>query len=856
MNQAARPPLAVEGISKAFPGVRALRDVSFDSRAGEIHALVGENGAGKSTLMRILSGVYRPDAGELRINGEAAEFAAPADARKRGVVMVYQDTRLIGDLDAVQNIYLGREPGGLAIDYSGMHREARAILGRLGEEVDVRKPVKELSLAARQLIEIARALSVDARVLILDEPTSALTASEVDRLFAILRELRAAGRSIIFISHRLPEVFAIADRITVLKDGEIVGTVETTATSEKQIVSMMVGRDLALAFPPRSAEIGAPVLAVEHIDAPGHYADVSFTVRAGEIVGLGGITGSGQEAIVRALYGLVPATGRIAIGGKPVEIGSPSDAIREGIVYLPSDRRGEGMFLPHSVSENIALPHVADWARLGIVDLRRERTEVAGQIASLDIKTPSPRQPVGLLSGGNQQKVTFARWLLSKPKICIFDEPTQGVDVGTKLEIYRIIHDLARRGIAIILVSSDVLELIGLSDRILIAANGRLVDEVAGSEATEERIIGSAVGAHGHRRVDDHPGRRLEEGALRASFETPGSLFFRRYGAVMLLLAMVAGLAAYAASQSPYFFTGRNMASLAIQVAPLVIVSLGQLAVVLLGGIDLSTGPTISFTTALASVFLIADPPLGVMAGVIVCLAGGIAVGLLNGALVRALKLPDLIATLATFSLVAGLALIVRPSPGGLLSGEVADTILFRIGNVPVAFIVALVAVVLFEFVLLRGRIGLRLYAVGSSEEGAYVAGVRTGFIRFGAYSFCGFMAAIAGLVVAARIGSGDPQAGTNFTLLSITAVVVGGTNIFGGRGTAVGTFLAAVLIMLIQNALNQIHVSAYWQYVWTGVLTLVAVGIYSARAKFGSRAGAGSFFGGFARLALGGGTR
>ena len=829
MNQTVVLPLAVAGMSKAFPSVQALRDVSFDCRAGEIHALVGENGAGKSTLMRILSGVYKADAGEVRVAGAPVHTATPADARKHGIAMVHQDTRLVPDLDAAQNIYLGHEPGGGWVDYSGMRSSARAMIDRLGESIDIRKPVRELSLAERQTVEIARALTVEARVLILDEPTSALTPPEVERLFAILRGLKAEGRSIVFISHRLPEVFAIADRITVMKDGEIVGTVATTETTQEAVVSMMVGRDLALAFPPRDAKLGAVVLKVDRLTAPDQFANVSFVLRGGEIVGLGGITGSGQQAIVRAVYGLVGKTGKVWIDGAEVTIDTPAEAIARGVVYLPADRRGEGMFLPHSVSENIALPHVAEWARLGVVVDARERAAVAGQIASLEIKTPSASQPVGLLSGGNQQKVAFARWLLSNPRVCIFDEPTQGVDVGAKLEIYGIIRGLAARGIAVVIVSSDVLELIGLSDRILIVANGRLVDEVAGAEATEERIVGSAVGLRDSaREAATRPSPVAASGGRGA--ETFRSLFLRRYGAVLLLTAMVIALGVYAAALSPYFFTSRNVANLLIQIAPLLLVSLGQLAVVLLGGIDLSTGPTISLTTAIASVFLIVDPPLGFAAGVVLCLAGGVAVGAVNGVLIRFLKLPDLIATLATFSVVAGLALIVRPSPGGLLQVELTDAILARVGFVPVAFLVALVAVILFELILLRGRMGLRICAVGSSEEAAYVAGIRTGFVRFAAYLFCGLMAALAGLIIAARIGSGDPQSGTNFTLLSITAVVVGGASIFGGRGTAIGTLVAAVLIMLIQNAMNQLHISAYWQYVWTGILTLVAVAVYSAR--------------------------
>ncbi|HVZ14586.1 MAG TPA: ATP-binding cassette domain-containing protein [Bauldia sp.] len=850
MTDEAAPALAVSGIAKAFPGVQALRNVSFDSRTGEIHALVGENGAGKSTLMRILSGVYKPDAGEIRIGGHLAVNLSPGEARRLGVAMVYQDTRLVPDLDAIQNIHLGREPGGFWVDRPRMRKEAEAILARLGEDLDLRRPVRGLSLAERQIIEIARALAVDARVLILDEPTSALSPSEADRLFQILRELRASGTAVIFISHRLPEVLAIADRITVMKDGEIVGTVATSSTNEDAIVAMMVGRELGHAFPPRADRVGEPVVVAEHLTAPGRFEDVSFTVHAGEIVGFGGITGSGQQAIVRSLYGLVPHEGTISIGGSSEAIGSPSEAIAAGIVYLPSDRRQEGMFGPHSVSENIALPHVADWSHLGVVDTARERTEVAHQIESLDVKTPSARQPVGLLSGGNQQKVAFARWLLSSPKVCIFDEPTQGVDVGVKLEIYGIIRDLAQRGIAVIVVSSDVIELIGLSDRVLIVAKGRIVDEVAGTEATEERIIGSAVGLRS-RNAQASSSAVAGGTARQQGRETPASLFWRRYAPPLLLLVMILALGAYATIESRYFFTPRNMSDLAIQVAPLAIVALGQFAVVLLGGIDLSVGPNISLATGIASLVLIDDPPFGFAIGVLMCLVICVAVGALNGFLVRFLKLPDLIATLATFSVVAGLALIVRPAPGGLINEGVTDAILCRVGYVPVAFVVALVGVVLFEALLLRSRLGLRLYAVGSSEDAAFSAGLRTGWIRFGAYLFCGCMAAIAGLIVASRIGSGDPQAGTNFTLLSITAVVVGGTSVFGGRGTAVGTFLAAVLIMLLQNVLNQVHVSAYWQYVWTGVITLVAVGIYSARGRGGLIRGSLSLFGRPAALRL-----
>jgi ribose transport system ATP-binding protein len=821
----AAPPLAVDGISKRFPGVQALRGISFDCRRGEVHALVGENGAGKSTLMRVLSGVYQPDEGTVRVGGQPVTLATPADAARHGIAMVYQDTRLVPDLDVAQNVFLGREPGGALIDYPAIRKRSAELLRPLGE-IDVRRPVRDLSVAERQVVEIARALSAGARVLILDEPTSALAPPEVARLFAILRDLKSVGTSIVFISHRLPEVFTIADRITVMKDGEIVGSRATAGTTPEQVVSMMVGRDLSVAFPPRNEAPGPVVLSVDGLTVHGTIEPTSFNVHAGEVLGIGGITGSGQEALVRALFGLVPRSGTLSLDGEQIAVATPAQAIAAGIVYLPSDRRGEGMFLPHSVRENIALPHIAEWARLGIVDSRREVAAVDSEIDMLNIRTPSREQQVGLLSGGNQQKVAFARWLLSEPRLCIFDEPTQGVDVGTKIEIYRIIRDIAARGIAVIVVSSDVLELIGMSDRILVVARGRIVDEMKGTEATEERIVGRAVGVG--EVAPNAPMLRSE--AKTAEAEPQSSRLFRRYAPALLLAVLIALFMAYTTSRSPYFLTTRNMANLAVQVAPLLVVALGQFVVILVGGIDLSVGPTISLITAIASFLLVPDPPFGLALGVAVCLAAGAAIGLINGGLVRYLNLPDLIATLATFSIVAGLALTVRPAPGGLLSGDFADALLSRVGDVSVAFALALLAALGCELLLLRGRAGVRLYAVGSSPEAAYVAGIPVGRVRFTAYLASGVAAAIAGLIVAARIGSGDPQAGTNFTLLSVTAVVLGGTSVLGGRGTAIGVLAAAVLIMLIQNAMNQLHVSAYWQYVLTGALTLLAVAMYARR--------------------------
>jgi ribose transport system ATP-binding protein len=824
----ALPVLAVGDVNKSFPGVQALRNVSFDCLSGEVHGLVGENGAGKSTLMRILAGAMPPDSGFIRLRGERVVLRSPRHAHDLGIAMVYQDTRLVDDLDVAQNIWLEREPGSfLLVDRRSMETQAAAILDRLGLEIDLRRTARELTSAERQIVEIARALTADPAVLILDEPTSALDPGEVERLGGILRSLQKGGTGIVFISHRLPEVLEFANRITVMKDGQIVTTVLNQGITEDFLVSKMVGRQLSLAFPPKSSKSGPNRLEVRNLSSPGKFREISFTVGAGEIVGLGGIQGNGQSEIARALYGLVPASGEIRLDDVRMTLRSPGHAIQAGVVYVPADRRAESIFAPHSIRRNVAAPHLPSWSRFGILNHSLEQNAVNDVVTRFQVRTPSLEQPIGFLSGGNQQKVVVGRWVLAQPKIYIFDEPTQGVDVATKLELYRVIRELAEQGAAVILLSADLLELIGLSDRILVIAHGSIVDRVAAVDATEERIIGSAVSrgrkdnlsrakpvntsAPSHR-----PGKRLGR----------GQILWRRYAGTVLLLSLLLLVSCYTATQSRYFLTERNMGNLAIEVVPLALVAIGQMAVILLGGVDLSVGPAMSLTTTLASYVIVNNH--AEVAGVILCLIAGLSIGGLNSFLILSLRIPDLISTLATYSLVLGLALIVRPSPGGNVSETFSDLITMRVGWIPVAGVVVLLISGLGELCLVRSRIGVRLYATGSRPEAAFVAGTPVGRVRLLAYLFSGLMAAVAGLVIAARIGSGDPQAGAQFTLSSIAAVVVGGTSVFGGRGTMIGTFLGAILLVLLQDALNQLHVTAYYQYIWTGTLLLVAVALYS----------------------------
>ena len=820
------PVLAVNQIEKRFLGVHALKGVSFSCYKGEIHALVGENGAGKSTLMRILSGAIQPDSGQILVRGHPVHLASPRQARDLGIAMVYQDTRLVGELDVVQNIWLERTKG-LFLNFPELRRRTADILAKLGVKLDLRARINDLSLSHRQVVEIARALTTEPAVLILDEPTTALEPDEVRILAQILRGLRQAGTGVIFISHRLQEVLQLADRVSVLKDGSLIETLPNRELEQETLVRLMVGRQLSLAFPPKTAQAGQDRLVARAFTSPGNFTELSFRIAAGQILGLGGIQGNGQREILRALFGLLPSRGTVTVDDKPLPRSSPRAALRAGLVYVPGDRRREGLFLPHSVRKNISAPHLRLFSRFGVLKAGIERRAAQQTVDQLKIRTPSPDQAVRLLSGGNQQKVVFGRWMLGEPKVYLFEEPTQGVDVGTKLELYRILRELTTHGAGILLLSTDLLELIGLCDEILVVAQGQIVDRVPGTQATEERVIGSAVATSAPTNARQVTVDQVRSDNRGKSTARP---WIRRYAGAFLLLALIIGLSAFTTANSRYFLTERNLSNLLVQVAPLVFVAIGQTAVILIGGIDLTVGPLISLTTGLASYFLVT--PESIVSGSLICLASGLLVGALNGFIIVQLGIPDLIATLATYSVVTGLALTVRPSPGGSVSEVFADLISLKAGWLPVVGLVAILFALFGEVLLVRARIGTRVYALGSNAEAAYIAGVPTRRLRFQAYLFSGLMAAIAGLIISARIGSGDPQAGAQFTLASITAVVVGGTSIFGGRGNLLGTLLGAFFVILMQNALNQLHVTAYYQYVWTGALLLFAVGIYSWRGR------------------------
>jgi inositol transport system ATP-binding protein len=499
------PLLRMDGISKHFPGVQALKSVSLDVFSGECLALVGENGAGKSTLMKILSGVYPPDEGQIFLDGKRVVLSNPHQAQQLGISIIYQEFNLFPNLTIEENVFIGREPnsGGI-VRWSSLRQATLGLLDRLGVNLDPSTSVRDLSVAQQQMVEIAKALSYNARIVIMDEPTSALSDTEVSALMGIVRGLKSEGLGVIFISHRLEEVFSMCDRITVLRDGQKVGEMPTKGSSPSQVVNLMVGRNLSDLFQKGEGVAESNVvLEVRGLSRMGTKRDaaaivldnISLTIRAGEIVGLSGLVGSGRTELARAIFGADRFDrGEILIDGQPVAIRTPQDAIRAGIGMVPEDRKLQALVLQLAVRENISLPNLGRLSSFGLVRGHEERKLVRSFVDTLQIRTPSLEQRVVNLSGGNQQKVVIAKWLALQPKILLVDEPTRGVDVGAKAEVHQLLSQLARRGVAILMISSELPEILGMSDRILVMRAGTIAGELQRHEATQERIMALATG--------------------------------------------------------------------------------------------------------------------------------------------------------------------------------------------------------------------------------------------------------------------------------------------------------------------------------------------------------------------------
>ena len=789
----------MRGIRKAFPGVVALAGVDLTLGSGEVHMLLGENGAGKSTLMKILSGAYRKDSGEIRIRDQAVEITSPRHALELGIRVIYQELNLVPQLSVAENIFLGVAPTRLpgVIDRRKLTGLTTALLADLGMNLEAGTPLSRLSLAQRQMVEIAKALrDPSASILVMDEPTSALTSREVDQLFVLIERLVERGVAVVYITHRLDEVYRIGQRVTVLRDGANVATSRLSDVTVAELVRLMANRDLSEHFPRRRGAPGADLLAVEHVGRNGVLRDISFTLRAGEIVGVAGLLGAGRSELARVLAGADRAdTGRIICDGKAVVFRSPADAIAKGIGLLPEDRKAEGLVAGLTVARNVALPHGRRLATAVFCRRAAEERLADPVIADLRVKATST-QEVRLLSGGNQQKVVLGKWLAGAARIFIFDEPTRGVDVGTKVEIYQLMNRLTESGAGIVMISSELPELLGMSDRILVMRGGTIQAEFDAADATQERVLSAALGLRRSR-------------AVRA----------RRFGTLIGLLLLCAVLWAL----TPHFLTLSNLLNVVQQTSINAIVAAGMTFVIISGGIDLSVGSIVALSgVALGTLLQGGYPPAVALPA---ALAAGIACGLLNGALVSIGRLPPFIATLGMMSVARGAALVFtegRPVSGfdegfrWLATGSV--------GFVPAPVLVMLIVYAVAHFVLTRTTFGRYVYAIGGNEEATRLSGIAVRFHKTAVYGVSGLMSAVAAIVLTARLNSAQPIAGMMYELDAIAATVIGGTSLMGGEGSLGGTLIGALIMGVLRNGLNLLGVSSFLQQIVIGGVIVGAV--------------------------------
>lgn len=811
------PALILDDVTKVYPGVVALRDVRFDVNPGEVHALVGENGAGKSTLIGVAAGAVRPERGRVLFGGGEVADPSPARMRALGLSVVFQQPPLLPDLTVAENLVLGvaehRRPSMMR---ARAWAQSQLAANRL--EIDAGRRVEDLDVAERQLVEITRALSNEPTVLILDEPTEPLSQRECDWLFSTISEASARRVAVVYISHRLRDVERIADRITVLRDGEVRETFRCGELSEEEILAAIVGRPIDTAFPPKSTGDRGPTRLRVSALSGGGFSEVDLAVAGGEVVGIAGIEGNGQRDFIRALAGLEHSAGTVEIDGRPVRRDRPDAAVAAGIVYMPADRHREGILPSLSVRENVTLMTLERNAWRGVVRKGDEGRAVAEQVSEFAIRAASPETAVASLSGGNQQKTVFARTMLAQPTVVLADEPTQGVDAGARMELYRHLREAADRGAAVLVLSSDALELEGLCDRVVVFSRGHVLDQLTGAEVSEQKITGAALTSTQLRRREaatDSTGRRLRD------------LARSDYAPAALLALIIFALGVYTGVANPDYFAERNLTQYLLLLSALGFIALGQFVVVLLGGVDLSVGPLVGLLVVIASSAM-SEPGVGLVLGVVLMLAAAAAVGATNGALIRAVKVPPVIATLVTFFVLQGISLTLRPNPGGSIDLGLSDTILQTIGAVPVAFLALIAAVIALEFALRFTRWGIELRATGSNEASAHRLGAKVDRRHIGAYVACSLLTCLGAFIVMAEVGVGDATAGTEFTLTSIAAVVLGGASIFGGRGAFVGVLAGAALLQQTTNVSTFLDLSAAWQYWFVGALTVVAAGLYS----------------------------
>ena len=825
----------LRGVTKSYGPTIAAHDVSLQLRAGEVLALIGENGAGKSTCVKVLGGVVAPDEGSVHLDGQPVRLGSPQEAHDRGIAVVHQHPGLFPDLSVAENVFAGQLPrrrGGL-VDHRHLRREAERLLALLGLDRPSDTPLRALRTSEQQLVEIARALAAEARVLIMDEPTAALSSREVDRLFTVVERLREHNVAMMFVGHRLEEIFRISDRLTIMRDGGVVAESRTAEMTPAAAVQRMVGRELADLFPERRHAPGSQLLDVRGLTRAGEYADVSLRVCRGEILGLAGLVGSGRTEIARTLFGITrPDAGTITLDGVPLTLRSAADALDAGVAYVSEDRRGQSLVMDFGVLANATLPTIERARRRGLVRRDAELNLVHQALADMQLRFRSYDQPVKTLSGGNQQKVVLAKWLAARPSLLILDEPTQGIDVQAKVEVHRAMAALADEGLGIILISSDMPELLGMCDRVVVMREGVATAHLDRDEMGEDAIAVAATGAPAEGEQPD--GEARPTAAVEAGSEPPVSDQFtqeapawrralarRELGLVAAILAVAVPVSAINAR----FLTEANLVAILTDCGLLAIVAVGQMLVLLTRNIDLSVASIIGLSAYVSADTIAAHPGISVPGAIGVACAVGIACGLANGLVVAMGRVPAIVVTLGTLTIFRGMTSQIAGSSqvsADQVPGAWLDLTSARLLGLPSVVYFALAVLVLAALGLRFTVLGRELFAVGSNPDGAALIGVRVRRRVLAAFVLSGLLAGFAGALWASRYATIDARAAINVEFTVIASVVVGGVALFGGSGTVLGVALGTLLLLVIQNGLQLVRVDPLWlQAVYGGVIVL-----------------------------------
>jgi ABC-type sugar transport system ATPase subunit/ribose/xylose/arabinose/galactoside ABC-type transport system permease subunit len=861
-SQSNAPLVVASGIYKSFGGVDVLKNASLDLYPGQIHALVGENGAGKSTLAKIIGGVHTPRAGTISISGQPVEIPSPRAAIALGVALIHQEPLTFPDLTVAENIFIGRQPRGLAgVQWASMFTQADAILQSLGVKINARDKVSGLSIADQQMVEMAAALSQNAKILLMDETTAALTPSEVRELFRVMRQLRDQGKALAFIGHRMEEIFEICDRITVLRDGDIISHLLTKQTSIPQVLKLMVGREMSSMFAREVTHTpGDVALEVRNLSRDGEFSDISFQVRRGEIVGLAGLVGAGRTEVARAIFGITSAdSGQVLIDGQVVKIHGPRQAMSHGLALVPEDRQHHGVLMPQSIWRNATLSVVGRLSQLGWLRDGLARRETISYVDRLRVKLRDINQPIRELSGGNAQKVVLAKWLMTKPKVIILDEPTRGIDIGAKAEVHKLISELAAQGMAVLMISSELPEVLAMSDRVLVMREGKLMSEFAGAEATPEKVIAAATGQATRPATGQLTGQPEQQptagsevirsawSGVERGIEKPGSaenhsagvnrkktglitrLLSIRELPIVLSIAMIC-LVAWCCDHT--FLSSKNLSTTLLWVPLFIVVACGEMMAIMTRGVDISVGSMMALSGMIAGILFRDHHVDSVWLGLTIGCLIGAALGAFNGLLIAFCRVPPIVATLGTLGVYRGLTHIVsggnQINPHELpialhrwsITGPLGDNTLFPW----LVLIAPAVAVITFLF-LRYTRTGRDIYSVGGNPDAARLRGIRVRWVTFLVYLIAGLCSGLAGLMYASRFGAINPSdIGRSYELIVISAVVVGGVSVFGGSGTVAGMVLGALLLGSIYTALTAGSVPEGWQITTYGLVILAAV--------------------------------